>query len=87
MDVAMTSTGAGRNQALLGGISRGCSTPATFSETIHQLLQMRGHLTSIRIQLSAKPFTNFLAERHAMDAAYMTIAFGLGMRHDVSDWR
>ena len=46
---------------------------------------MQWYNGAIRIQIKAKPFTNFLAERKRMQAADLTVALARGMRHDVSD--
>jgi hypothetical protein len=41
---------------------------------------------AIRIHTTAKPFTDFLAERYCMQAADLTIGLEYGMRHDLSNW-
>ena len=51
----------------------------------HQLQQRRGCRRTLRLQLEAKPFTDFLAERKHMQAADLTVALARGMRHHVSD--
>lgn len=46
---------------------------------------MQWRIGAIRIQIGAKPFTDFFTEGHIMHAADFAIAFGCGMRHHVSD--
>ena len=52
---------------------------------LHEFQQMRGCHGTLQVQMEAKPFTNFLAERKRMQAADLTAALARGMRHDVSD--
>lgn len=56
------------------------------AKTFHQLQQMRWRIGEIPIQIGAKPFANFLTERHAMHAADPTIALGRAIRHEISVW-
>jgi hypothetical protein len=44
---------------------------------------MRRHSSGLPIQTGAKSFTNFLADRHTVDAADLTITFVRGISHDI----
>jgi hypothetical protein len=42
---------------------------------------MRRHSNRLPVQTVAKPFTNFLALRHMMDAVDLAVAFARGISH------
>jgi hypothetical protein len=44
---------------------------------------MRRHSSGLPIQTNAKSFTNFLADRHTVDASDLTITFVRGISHDI----
>jgi len=46
---------------------------------------MRRHSRRLQIQTDAKPFTDFLAERHVMGAADLNVALLRGISHEKSN--
>ena len=46
---------------------------------------MRRHPGGLRFHTDGKPFTDFLADRHVMEAADLDVAMLCGMRHEVSN--
>ena len=46
---------------------------------------MRRHPDGLLVETGAKSFSNFLGERHAMDAADLTVTFVRGISHETSN--
>jgi hypothetical protein len=53
------------------------------AQSIHQHRQARRHFNGFAVEIGAKPFCDFLAERHAMDAADPTVALVRGVGHEI----
>jgi hypothetical protein len=53
------------------------------AQSFHEHRQLRRHSSGQLVQTRAEPFTNFLAKRHAVDAADPTLTFVRG--HEASN--
>jgi hypothetical protein len=55
------------------------------AQSSHEQYQIRRRSNGLLVQTRAKPFTDFLAKRHAVDAADLTVIFVRGVSHEASN--
>jgi hypothetical protein len=57
--------------------------PGLVAQSIHEHYQARWHPNRLAVEICAQSLGNFVAERHAMDMADLTVALGRGVSHGI----